>query len=90
MARMITLYTKDYCPYCVKAKALLTQKGMGAQIQEIDITRDESLQAEMVAKSGGRRTVPQIFIGDVHVGGCDDLYALNAAGKLDALLSQAS
>ena len=84
---MITLYTKDYCPYCVKAKALLAQKKQA--FTEIDITHDEKLQAEMMAKSGGRRTVPQIFIGDTHVGGADDLYALNAAGKLDALLATA-
>ncbi len=84
----ITLYTKDYCPYCTKAKTLLKQKGVEAQIQEIDITRDEKLQAEMIEKSGGKRTVPQIFIGDTHVGGADDLYALNAAGKLDALLGK--
>ena len=82
----ITLYTKDYCPYCVKAKNLLKQKGVEARIREIDITHDAALQAEMLEKSGGRRTVPQIFIGDTHVGGCDDLYALNAAGTLDALL----
>jgi glutaredoxin 3 len=85
---MITLYTKDYCPYCVKAKTLLKQKGVEAQIREIDITHDENLQQEMMTKSGGKRTVPQIFIGDTHVGGCDDLYALNAAGKLDSLLGK--
>ena len=84
----ITLYTKDYCPYCTKAKALLKQKGVESQIRELDITRDEKLQAEMLEKSGGKRSVPQIFIGDTHVGGCDDLYALNAAGKLDALLAK--
>ncbi len=83
----ITIYTKDYCPYCVKAKTLLKQKGMESNIREIDITRDETLQAEMMEKSGGRRTVPQIFIGDTHVGGADDLYALNQAGKLDSLLA---
>lgn len=82
----ITLYTKDYCPYCVKAKTLLKRKGVEQHITEIDITHDEKLQQEMVTKSGGRRTVPQIFIGDTHVGGADDLYALDAAGKLDALL----
>jgi glutaredoxin 3 len=85
---MITLYTKDYCPYCTKAKALLKQKGVESRIREIDITHDEKLQAEMLEKSGGKRTVPQIFIGDTHVGGCDDLYALNTAGKLDALLAK--
>jgi glutaredoxin 3 len=80
------MYTKDYCPYCVKAKTLLKRKGVESSITEIDITRDEKLQQEMLSKSNGKRTVPQIFIGDTHVGGCDDLYALDAAGKLDALL----
>ena len=82
----VTIYTKDYCPYCVKAKGLLTRKGVKDFI-EIDITDDEALQQEMIAKSGGRRTVPQIFIGDKHVGGCDDLYALDAEGKLASLLA---
>ncbi|NBO18802.1 MAG: glutaredoxin 3 [Proteobacteria bacterium] len=81
----VTIYSKDYCPYCVKAKNLLKRKGR-EDFNEIDITHDEALQKEMIDKSGGRRTVPQIFIGDTHVGGCDDLYALDAAGKLDALL----
>jgi len=70
----------------VKAKTLLKRKGVESSITEIDITRDEKLQQEMLSKSNGKRTVPQIFIGDTHVGGCDDLYALDAAGKLDALL----
>ena len=82
----IVIYTKDYCPYCTKAKGLLTRKGVTA-ITEIDITHDEKLQQEMLARSSGKRTVPQIFIGSTHVGGCDDLYALNDAGKLDALLA---
>jgi glutaredoxin 3 len=82
---MITIYTKDYCPYCTKAKNLLKQKGV-SDIQEIDITRDEKLQAEMLEKSGGRRTVPQIFIHGTHVGGFDDMAALDKAGKLDGLL----
>ena len=81
----ITLYTKDYCPYCTKAKNLFKRKGI-EQFTEIDITHDEKLQQEMIEKSGGRKTVPQIFINGTHVGGCDDLYALNDAGKLDALL----
>lgn len=81
----IIIYTKDYCPYCVKAKTLLKRKSK--DFREVDITRDEALQKEMVEKSGGRKTVPQIFIGSTHVGGCDDLYALDAAGKLDALLA---
>jgi glutaredoxin 3 len=79
----IIIYSKDPCPYCVKAKALLTRKN--AKFTEIKITSDE-LREEMMQKSGGRKTVPQIFIGDFHVGGCDDLYALDAAGKLDEML----
>jgi glutaredoxin 3 len=80
----VTVYSKDYCPYCVKAKALLKRKGVA--FDEIDVTRDEALQKEMVEKSGGRKTVPQIFVGGTFVGGCDDLYALEAAGKLDEML----
>ena len=81
----VTLYTKDYCPYCVKAKELLKRKGY-SNFKEIDITHDEKLQQEMLSKSNGKRTVPQIFINGTHVGGSDDLHALNDAGKLDALL----
>ena len=84
----IIIYTKDYCPYCVKAKGLLTRKGY-SDFKEIDITHDETLQQEMLAKSNGKRTVPQIFIGGTHVGGCDDLYALDGEGKLDPLLKKA-
>ncbi len=80
----ITVYSKDYCPYCVKAKALLKRKGVA--FSEIDITYDEALQKEMVEKSGGRKTVPQIFIDGKSVGGCDDLYALDKAGQLDGML----
>ena len=80
----VTLYSKDYCPYCVKAKNLLQRKGV--QFTEIDITHDEMLQKEMVEKSGGRKTVPQIFIDGRSIGGCDDLYALDKAGKLDGML----
>ena len=78
----ITIYTKDICPYCVRAKALLQRKGKN--FREIKIS-DDATRSEMIKKSGGRMTVPQIFIGDFHVGGCDDLYALEAAGKLDEL-----
>lgn len=84
----IIIYTKDYCPYCTKAKSLLTKKG--AAFREVDITRDEALQEEMLAKSNGRKTVPQIFIGSNHVGGCDDLYALDQQGKLDEMLKRVS
>lgn len=83
----IVIYTKDYCPYCVRAKTLLKAKGQ--QFEEIDITHDTNLQAEMLKKSNGRKTVPQIFIGDTHVGGSDDLYALDKQGKLDPLLKSA-
>lgn len=79
----ITLYTTTYCPYCVKAKELLKKKDV--QWTEIS-AEDDAVREEMIKKSGGRRTVPQIFIGETHVGGCDDLYALDKAGKLDALL----
>jgi glutaredoxin 3 len=82
----ITIYSKDYCPYCTKAKSLLTQKGYGKDIVEIDITHDEALQKEMLEKSGGRKTVPQIFIGNTHVGGFSDMQELDVAGKLDPLL----
>jgi glutaredoxin 3 len=79
----ILIYSKDPCPYCVKAKSLLQRKKK--LFTEIKIT-DEKIKNEMIKKSGGRMTVPQIFIGDFHVGGCDDLYALDAEGKLDELL----
>ena len=79
----IIIYSKDVCPYCVRAKMLLQRKG--ASFTEIKIT-DDKTKEEMMKKSGGRMSVPQIFIGEKHVGGCDDLYALDAAGKLDELL----
>lgn len=82
----ITIYTKDYCPHCVRAKTLFDQKKQS--YKEVDITHDPKLVQEMIEKSGGRRTVPQIFIGDTHVGGADDLYALHQAGKLDPLLQE--
>lgn len=80
----IVIYTKSYCPYCHRAKALLQKKG--ATFQEIDVTNDPAREEEMLKKSG-RDTVPQIWIGDMHVGGCDDLHALDAAGRLDGLLA---
>ena len=82
--KKVIIYSKDPCPYCVKAKMLLSRKKV--DFVEIKITSD-ALREEMIAKSGGRMTVPQIFIGEQHVGGCDDLYALEAAGKLDEMLS---
>ncbi len=80
----IVIYSKDYCPYCQRAKALLRQKGISST--DIEVSNSANLVAEMIQKSNGRRTVPQIFIGDVHVGGSDDLFALERAGKLDPLL----
>jgi glutaredoxin 3 len=80
----ITIYTTGYCPYCVRAKDLLKRKGQ--TYTEIN-AEDDAVREEMVAKAGGRRTVPQIFINDQHIGGFDDLYALDKAGKLDPLLA---
>ncbi len=81
----ITIYTTPICPYCVRAKSLLKKKG--AEYEEIDVFMDAKARTEMEEKSGGARTVPQIFIGETYVGGSDDLYALDHAGKLDALLA---
>jgi len=81
----IVIYTKSSCPYCHSAKDLLRQKG--AAVEEISVDGDRAAQAAMAAKAGGRSTVPQIFIGAEHVGGCDDLYDLDGAGRLDALLA---
>jgi glutaredoxin 3 len=80
----IKIYTTPICPYCVRAKALLKKKG--APYEEIDVFMDPDKRDEMETVSH-RRTVPQIFIGDRHVGGCDDLYALEQQGKLDPLLA---
>jgi glutaredoxin 3 len=79
----VIIYTTDYCPYCAKAKDLLKQKNVS--FSEIRIDLQPELRAEMMDKSG-RHTVPQIFINSHHVGGCDDLYALEAQGTLDSLL----
>lgn len=80
----IQIYTTDMCPYCMRAKALLKQKG--ADYKEIDVSYDPAERNRMMERAGGRRTVPQIFIAGKHIGGCDDLYALNARGGLDPLL----
>ena len=80
----ITIYTKPACPYCADAKYLLKKKQ--ATFTEIDVARDRAAFQTMVDRSGGRLTVPQIFVGSQHVGGCDDLYALDAQGGLDPLL----
>jgi len=80
----ITIYTKSWCPYCAAAKKLLDEKG--AAFTEIDIEKTPEARAEMIQKAAGRTTVPQIFIGEKHVGGCDDLYALDDRGQLQSLL----
>lgn len=84
MVAAVKMYTTEYCPYCVRAKALLKQRGVEA-INEIRVDLHPAEREAMVAVTG-RRTVPQIFIGDVHVGGCDDLVALDQHGRLQALL----
>ena len=81
----VVLYTTMMCPYCYRAKQLLEDKGVA--FTEIDVGMDAAKRREMTERSGGGRTVPQIFIGGRHVGGCDDLYALDHAGKLDPLLA---
>lgn len=80
----VTIYTRPTCGYCAMAKRLLTEKGL--EYQEIDISREPERRAEMVERAHGRTTVPQIFIDGRHIGGCDELYALEAAGRLDPLL----
>ena len=84
-APKIDIYTKFACPFCVRAKHLLQKKG--AEFNEFDITMGGEKRDEMMARAPLARTVPQIFIGDTHVGGSDDLAALERAGKLDALLA---
>ena len=82
----ITLYVTGWCPYCQRAKALLTARNL--VFNEIDVDDDAKFRQEMIARSG-RRTVPQIFIGEKHVGGCDDLFALEGSGELDRLIQGA-
>ena len=81
----ITIYTTPICPYCVRAKALLKRKGVA--YKEIDVGYDAERRGEMIQRANGRMTVPQIFVGATHVGGNDDLQALERAGKLDPLLA---
>ena len=80
----IKMYTSAYCPYCLNAEKLLTKKGVG-HIEKIRVDEDSAILEEMIEKTG-RRTVPQIYIGETHVGGYDDLAALDQAGKLDEML----
>lgn len=82
----VTIYTTPYCPYCHAAKALLKKKGVA--FEEIDV-QDGSLRQQMMLRTNGRRTVPQIFIGDTHVGGSDDIHELDRRGRLDSMLQPA-
>ena len=82
--KQVLMYTGDYCPHCEAAKALLESKKV--KIKEIDIWKSEEKRAEMQKRTGGAKTIPQIFIGDLYVGGNDELQALNREGKLDSLL----
>jgi glutaredoxin 3 len=83
----IVMYSTAWCPYCERARALLQRKGL--PFREVKVDEDPAERQAMLARSGGRRTVPQIFVGDHHVGGFDDLYALDKAGKLDELAGRA-
>ena len=82
----VEVYSTSYCPYCMRAKALLRSKGV--EFEEIDVTGDPELRAKMVELAGGRQTVPEIFINGEIIGGCDELYALEQSGELDMLLAQ--
>ncbi|WP_374375322.1 glutaredoxin 3 [Tabrizicola sp.] len=84
--RPVEIYTTPFCGYCAMAKRLLDRKGVA--YREIDVSADPAVRAAMVQRANGRRTVPQIFIGTTHVGGSDDLHALDHAGKLDPMLAE--
>ncbi len=86
MSAKVEIYTSPFCGYCARAKALLGRKGV--QYDEIDISMVPGAREEMLRRANGRRTVPQIFIGETHVGGSDELHALEQAGKLDPLLAK--
>jgi glutaredoxin 3 len=81
----VEIYTTPFCGYCYMAKRLLKKKGIA--FAETDVSRDAALRGTMMQRAGGKRTVPQIFVGETHVGGCDELYALDRAGRLDPLLA---
>lgn len=81
----VEIYTKDWCPYCVRAKRLLAD--IGADIAEHAVDRGGEARSEMIQRAGGRTTVPQIFIDGQHIGGCDDLFNLQASGKLAGLVA---
>ena len=84
--KKVVIYTTDSCPYFAKSKSLLNKKNINYEV--INVGNNDQLREDMVAKAGGRRTVPQIFIDDYHVGGCDDLYEHESQGKLDKLLRE--
>ncbi|WP_440590623.1 glutaredoxin 3 [Rheinheimera fenheensis] len=84
MMSQVTIYTKAYCPYCVRAKSVLDNKGVS--YTELRIDEQPELRPQMIERANGRSTVPQIFIGERHIGGCDDMLALDASGQLDPLL----
>ena len=84
--KLVEIYTSPLCGFCHAAKRLLNEKGVN--FVEVDVMKDPSRKPEMVQRSNGGRTVPQIFVGETHVGGCDDLYALEQSGKLDPLLAE--
>ena len=81
----VTIYTKPYCPYCIRAVSLLEKKGV--EFTEIEAAFEPEKRQEMIQRAHGRATFPQIFIGERHIGGCDDMMALEYDGKLDALLA---
>lgn len=81
----VEIYTKDWCGYCARAKRLLTERG--AEVEDIPVDMGGDKKTEMIQRAGGRTTVPQIFIGGQHIGGCDDLFALERSGKLAELLA---
>ncbi len=83
--KTVEIYTTPFCPYCIAAKRLLQSKEVG--YREIDVSADPALREAMTQRAKGRRTVPQIFIGEAHVGGSDDLHALERTGKLDPMLA---
>ena len=83
--KTVEIYTSPLCGFCHAAKRLLTSKGIS--FSEIDVARDPQRRQEMLARANGRHTVPQIFIGETHIGGCDELYALERSGKLEPLLA---
>jgi len=84
--KSVTIYTRSFCPYCMRALKLLKKKGV--TFEEIKAGMDPDLRQEMIQRAGGASTYPQIFIGDLHIGGCDEMMALERSGKLDGLLAQ--